>query len=86
MEVVLTVLLGVLILGVLLSNYFLIKANRGNFRLLERERNVHNQQVSELLDRLAHAHDRPYNLPDRPLKISPPAQEEEAPDLEWRAV
>ena len=73
----------VLCLGMVLALYFLIKVLKGNIRQLERERNVHNLQVSQLLDRLAHAEGRPWTLPPRPVEEP---VEEEVPDLGWREV
>jgi hypothetical protein len=70
-----------LVMGI--AFYFLIKVVRGNIRQLERERNVHNLQVSQLLDRIANAEGRPWTLPPRPLVE---VKTEEEPDLEWREV
>ena len=63
--------------------YFLIKANRGISRTLERERNVHNLQVNQLLDRLAHAEGRPWTLPPRPEE---PPQGPELLETHWEEV
>lgn len=76
----LLVLNGLLVLT--LSSLLLLL--RGNIRTLERERNVHNQQVSELLDRVAHAGGKPWTLPPRP--VEPVSEETELIDYVWREV
>jgi hypothetical protein len=74
----------------LVTIYSLILVLRGNFRMLERERNIHNAQVSELLDRLAHAEGRPWNLAPRPVEPMPeqPYDPENDPELQtdWKEV
>ncbi len=68
-----------------LALYSLILFLRGISRTLERERNVHNTQVSELLDRLAWKEDKPYGLPPRaPAVVEEP--EIEAGAEYWREV
>lgn len=70
--------------------YSLINALRGNIRLLERERNVHNAQVGQLLDRIAFAEGRPWNLPDREVDKLPDPLYDPDEDTElqthWREV
>jgi hypothetical protein len=73
-----------LLLAMAIAFSFLIKVVRGNIRQLERERNVHNLQVSQLLDRIANAEGKPWTLPPRP--VVEVKEEEEPPDLEWREV
>lgn len=90
MEVFLAVLSLLLYLGMLLTIYFLIKANRGNVRETARQGSAHRQQVSELLDRLAYAHDKPYNLPERkplpPVEMTEEEKEALLERLSWKEV
>ena len=76
-----------LVLNNLLLVYFLFKAIRGNFRTLERERNVHNAQMNQILDRLAHAEGKPWTLPPRPLS-EPSYDPDNDPELQthWKEV
>lgn len=81
-----TILVVVSALNLLLSVYSLFNQNKGNVRILERERNVHNAQVSELLDRLAWKDDKPYGLPPRPPIVQEPEGETEVLEYQWREV
>lgn len=86
------VLFAFIILCEAIALYIGISIIRGYSRERERTRNVHNLQVSELLDRLAHKQGVPYNLPDRKLTAEPPANlhdlsgEELEELLNWREV
>jgi hypothetical protein len=71
-------------LDLLLSLYLLINQDKGISRVLERERNVHNAQMNQLLDRVAHAEGRPWTLPPRP--VDPVSEEPEQLYHHWREV
>ena len=45
--------------------------------MIERERVQHRQEIANLLDRLAAAHDKPWTLPPRPVAPAPALTEEE---------